>query len=139
MASGFTARSLQLVRTSEIAKSHGGRRGGEHAVFYLPRLTSGRRPSSAAGALGRDQGDRPSQALVGHNVGAAQVLEPPQHVVVPPGREGEAGPVVIPLSVIDYLAGRQPPEHATLEEVLLPAETGAGHLRAGPDGRFGIA
>ena len=43
--------------------------------------------------------------------GAAQVLEPAQHVVVPPRRKGEARPTgaALPIS-LDYLAGRPPPE-----------------------------
>jgi hypothetical protein len=38
---------------------------------------------------------------------------------VPAGREGEEGPVRI-----HHFTGRQAPEHATLEEVLLPPEAG---------------
>src|SRR5437899_1096556 len=49
------------------------------------------RPPAVAVALRRDQLDRLGHALVGRNASAAQVLQPPQRIVVPPRREGEAG------------------------------------------------
>src|SRR5262249_48785911 len=71
------------------------------------------------------------------DAGAAQVVEAPQHVVVPPRREGETRPRGAPLAIsLDHLAGRPPAEESAFEEVLLPAKTGLGHLRAVPDGPF---
>src|SRR3989442_3498989 len=56
---------------------------------------------------------------------------------MPPRREGEARPRGVLLAIsLDHLACRPPAEEAALEEVLLPAETGPGHLRAGPDSPF---
>ena len=91
-------------------------------------FSSGHRPSVA---LRLDQLDRLGHALVGRDAGSAQVLESPQHVVVPPGREGEARP-----GGVDDLTGRPPPEETALEEVLLPAEAGLRHLRPAPAGQF---
>src|SRR5437870_8593712 len=80
------------------------------------------RPPAVAIALRRDQKRRFGHALVGRDAGAAQVVQPPQHVVVPPGREGEPGPRGAALAVpLDRLAGRPPSEEAALEEGLLPA------------------
>ena len=90
------------------------------------------RPPAVAVALRLDQLDRLGHALVRRDAGSAQVLESPQHVVVPPGREGEARPGGV---MID-LTGRPPPEEAALEQVLLPAEAGLRHLGAAPAGQF---
>src|SRR5207302_11060587 len=61
--------------------------------------------------------------------------EPPQHIIVPPRREGEAHPRGVALAIsLDHFAGRPPPEEPALEEVLLSAETGRGHDR-GPFAR----
>ena len=71
------------------------------------------RPAAVAVALRCDQVDRLGHALVGRDAGAAQVFEPPQHVVVPPRREGEARPGGAALAVaLDPLAGRPPAEEA---------------------------
>lgn len=88
-------------------------------------------PPAVAIALRGDQLDRLGHALVGRHAGAAQVIEAAQHVVVPPRREGKAGP-----GVVDDLAGRPPAEEAALEEVLLAAEPRGGCLQTGPDGSF---
>ena len=99
------------------------------------RVSSGHRPSPSR--LDATSVDRLGHALVGRDAGAAQVLQPAQHVVVPPGREGEARPRGAALAIsLDHLAGRPPAEEPALEEVLLPAQTGLGHLRAAPDGPF---
>src|SRR5206468_6583415 len=51
--------------------------------------------------------------------------------------EGESAPGAAALAIsLDHLAGRPPAEEAALEEVLLPAEPGLGHLRTAPDGPF---
>src|SRR5262249_52462544 len=68
--------------------------------------------------------------FVGRDASAAQVLEPPKHVVVPPRREGEACPGAVALAIsLDHLASRPPTQEPALEEVLLPTETGLGHRR----------
>src|SRR5258706_11184457 len=85
-------------------------------------------PPAVAVALRRDHLDRLGQALVGRDAGAAQVVQPPQHVVVPPGREGEAGPRGAALAIpLDHLAGRAPAEEAALEEGPPPPDPGRGH------------
>src|SRR5579859_2591430 len=81
------------------------------------------RPAPVAVALRRDQLDCFGHAFVGRDAGAAQVVEPAQHVVVPPRREGEARPRGAALAIArDYLAGRTPPEEPSLEEILLAAD-----------------
>ena len=88
------------------------------------------RPPAVGIALGRDQLDRLGHPLVGRDAGAAQVLQPPQHVVVPPRREGETGERCAGFAASgNDLTGRSPAEETALEEVLLPAETGLGDLR----------
>ena len=80
------------------------------------------RPPPVAVALRLDQRDRLGHALVRRDAALAQVLESPQHVVVPPRREGEARKHGAALAIaLDHLAGRLPAEEAALEEVLLPA------------------
>src|SRR5260221_8335303 len=111
------------------------------ALVRLDRHPAGvldlERPPAVAIALRRDQKGRLGHALVGRDAGAAQVVQPPQHVVVPPRREGEAGPCGAALAIsLDHLARRPPAEEAALEEVLLPAEPGRGHVRTAPDGPF---
>src|SRR6267143_6211325 len=117
------------------------------ALVNLDRHRAGvpglERPPAIAFALGRDQLNRLGDALVGCYAGAAQVLESPQHVVVPPRREGETRPLGVgrtsrPRTRSNHLAGRPPAEEAPLEEILLPAETGLGHLRAAPAGSFDL-
>src|SRR5439155_7035285 len=113
------------------------------ALVRLDRHPAGvpglERPPAVGVALRRDQLDRLGHALVGRDAGAAQVLQPPQHVVVPPRREREAGPGGPALAIsLDDLARRPPAEEAALEEVLLPAEPGLGHLWNAPDGPFAL-
>src|SRR5579885_1873320 len=91
----------------------------------VPRLEQ---PPAVLVALGCDQLDRLGHSFVGGDASAAQVLEPPEHIVVPPGREGKARPRGAALAISrDQLASRPPTEEAALEEVLLPAETSRGH------------
>src|SRR5690606_18733637 len=62
------------------------------------------------------------------DTGAAQILEPAQHVVVPPRREGEVRPrgperrirPQLPV-VLDRLTRRSPPEQTALQQELLAA------------------
>ena len=89
-------------------------------------------PATVRIALGLDQVDRLGHPLVRNSAGRAQVVETSEHVVVPIGRVGELRPGrgAIGLAVlVDHLTGRQPPKHAPLEEVLLAAESGRGHVR----------
>src|SRR5947209_5432479 len=97
------------------------------ALVQLDRHLAGvldlERPPALAVALGGDQIYGLGHAVVGRDAGAAQVFEAAQHVVVPPGGEGEAGPRGAALQIaLDHLAGGPPAEEAALEEVFLPAE-----------------
>jgi len=74
------------------------------------------RPPSVAVALGFDQLNLLSHAIVRRGADLAQVLKIPQHIVVPPRWEGESDP-----GRINHLTSCQPPEEAALEKVLLPA------------------
>ena len=95
------------------------------------------RPPAVAVALRRDQLDWLGHALVRRDAGFAQVLESPQHVVVPPCRESETGPRGAALAIsLDHFAARPPPKESALEEVLMPAEPGIRHLGAVPAGQF---
>src|SRR5262249_20839638 len=77
--------------------------------------------------------DRLGDPFVGRDAGAAHVLKPAQHVVVPPRREGQARPRGVALAIpLDHLARRTPPEEPALEEVLLPVDPGRGDLRPAP-------
>src|SRR5258706_14477998 len=85
------------------------------ALVRLDRHPAGvldlERPAAVAVALRRDHLDRLGHALVGGDAGAAQVVQPSQHVVVPPGREGKAAPRGAALAIsLDHLAGRAPAE-----------------------------
>jgi hypothetical protein len=66
------------------------------ALVYLDRHHTGipgfEQPPAGVVALRRDQVDCLGYSLVGRDTGAAQVLEPQQHVIVPPRRERKAGP-----------------------------------------------
>src|SRR5439155_3480167 len=88
-------------------------------------------PAPVCAALRRDQLDRIGHSLVGRNAGAAQVIEAPQQVVVPPCRESKADPRGTALAVLlNHLAGQKPPGQAALEKILLPAETGGRDVPA---------
>src|SRR5208337_963632 len=67
-----------------------------HSLIQLDRHLAGildlERPAARLVALGDYQVDRLTYSRFGRDPRAAQVFESPQHVVVPPGREGEAGP-----------------------------------------------
>ena len=86
--------------------------------------------SQPSGVVGVEPIERPAAVLVapllhqvrrlgdprvGIDAGAAQVVEPAQHVVVPDDRKREARP-----AGIDHLAGGQRPQHAALEQVVVP-------------------
>src|SRR5207244_1964336 len=102
--------------------------------WHLTGVLDFERPPTIAIALGHDQVNRLGHALLGYDVGATQVLKPPQHVVVPPGRKGEAGPRGTALAIsLDHFAGGPPTEEAALEEILLPTQTGRSHFRAAPE------
>src|SRR5262249_48075912 len=80
--------------------------------------------------LPRDELDGLGDAGIGGDVGAAQVVQAPEDVVVPARRVGELRPFRA-----DDLSRRAPAEHAPLEEVLLAAtarfgDGGHGALRA---------
>src|SRR5262245_44929587 len=95
------------------------------------------RPPAVAVALCLDECDRFGHALVWGGIGSAQVLQSPQHVVVPPRRKSEAGPCSVVLAIaLDHLAGGPSPEQATLKEILLPAEAGLRHIDAAPASQF---
>src|SRR5207237_8448310 len=80
-------------------------------------------------ALGLDERDCFSHALVRSGTGFAQVVESPQHIIVPPGREGKARKVCIALAIpINHLASRKSMEETALEEILLSAEAGLLYL-----------
>src|SRR5260221_9065754 len=111
------------------------------ALVRLDRHPAGvldlERPPAGAVALRPDHLDRLGHALVGRDAGAAQVVQPPQHVVVPPRREGEAGPCGAALAIsLDHLARRPPAGQAALEAVLLPPEPGRGPARTAPHRPF---
>src|SRR5262245_4530359 len=89
------------------------------------------RPPAGAVALRLAQLDTCIHACVRRGAGLAKVLESPQHVVMPPGWEGEASP-----GGIDDFTSRPPTEEAALEKVLLPAEAGLRHLGRAPTGQF---
>jgi hypothetical protein len=100
---------------------------------HLPWVPGLERPPTVGVALGLDQIDRLGHAVVGRDAGVTQMLEPPQHVVVPPRRERETGPGgAASLAISDHLAGRPATEEAALEEVIVPAPTRLGHARAAP-------
>ena len=67
-------------------------------------------------------------ALVGLDLGVAQVVESAQDVVMPPGRERGLEPVGV-----DHLAGRLPPEQAAFQQVRLPAIAGLPYPRRASD------
>ncbi len=91
------------------------------------RVSSAHRPSSSR--LDATHVDRLGHPLVGRDAGAPQVLQPAQHVVVPPRREGQAGPVgAVRAITLDHLAGGPPSEESAREKVLLPAQTRVGDL-----------
>src|SRR6185369_10000966 len=72
------------------------------------------RPPSVAVAFRRHQVDRLGHTIVRLGTGPAQVLEPAEHVVMPPRREGEACPCGAALSIpLDRLAGRSPAPEAS--------------------------
>jgi hypothetical protein len=69
--------------------------------------------------------------------GAAQVIEPPEHVVVPPRRKGKARPRGAALVIsLNHFAGRSSAEEAAFEEILLAPYTSRGHLRVVSDAEF---
>jgi hypothetical protein len=73
-------------------------------------------PATVGAPLRLDQIDRLGHARVGGDPGLAQMIEPPEHVVVPPDREGEPGPDrAARLPILDHRAGRLPAKEATLE------------------------
>src|SRR5207244_3494848 len=61
--------------------------------------------------------------LIGPNTSAAQVVETPQHVVAVGRRKLEARP-----GSVNYFAGPQRPEHASLEKIVLRPGPCLGHL-----------
>src|SRR5262245_37219702 len=79
------------------------------ALVHLDRHPAGvlrlERPSAAGVALRHDQIDGFGHAGVWPDPSAAEVLEAPQHVVVPPRRKSEAGPHRVALAISrDHLA-----------------------------------
>src|SRR5260370_23404388 len=105
---------------------------GHHAG--IPSL---QRPQPIAVVLRCDQLDSLGHPFIVRNAGAAQVLESPQHVVVPPRRKRETRPLGAALAIsLDYLAGRPAAEKAALEKILLPAETGFDNLLSAPGRAF---
>src|SRR5437870_2846314 len=90
------------------------------------------RPSPVLVALLRHQIDRLGDALVWREARSAQVVEPPQDVVVPArgkrtlGPRG--GPPEFPIEV-DNLSSRSRSEQAALEEIFLSAKASAGNVR----------
>src|SRR5262245_4527290 len=69
------------------------------ACFHLEvdpiRVNAIERPSPVLVTSLLHQLDRLGEALVGFGTGAPQVVEPPQHVIVPGGRKREARPAAI--------------------------------------------
>ena len=94
----------------------------------LARVDVLERPAAVGIAIVLDDSDRLGHALVGPDLGVAQVVEPAQDVVVPPGREREPQPVGV-----DHLAGRLPTEQPALEHVLLAALAGLPDLGRAAD------
>src|SRR5689334_1893823 len=67
--------------------------------------------------------DRFSHAFIVRNAGAAQILECPQYVVVPPGWERDMCPRTARLAIgLDWLGSRRAAEEAALEEIFIAAE-----------------
>ena len=60
--------------------------------------------------------------------GGVQVVEPSQHVIVPQRRKGETRP-----RWVDDVAGRQPPEQPTFEEIFLAASARVRRGRVGAE------
>jgi len=74
------------------------------------------RPAAVVATPLLEEVERLVASLVVHGAGAAQVVESPQHVVVPAGWEGEQRP-----EGIADLSGGPAAEQTTLEEVGTPA------------------
>src|SRR2546427_3428618 len=90
------------------------------------------RPSPVLVALLRHQIDRLGDALVWREARFAQVVEPPQDVVVPASGKRtlrpRGGPPEFPIEV-DNLSSRSRSEQAALEEIFLSAKASAGDVR----------
>src|SRR6476646_6492056 len=80
-------------------------------------------PGAVVLSLAADELDRLTEARV-PDVGEAEVLQRPQDVVVPPGRERELQP-----GLDRHLSRGPAAEQRPFEQVLLPAATGSAHLR----------
>src|SRR5262249_40203724 len=63
--------------------------------------------------------DGPLDSPIGRHASRAQVIEGAEYVVVPERRKRKLRPRLIGLAVFDHLAGRQPSEQTTIEEILL--------------------
>jgi hypothetical protein len=90
------------------------------------------RPSPVLVTLVRHQVDRLGDARVWRGPRSAQVVEPPQNVVVPArGKRTlrpRRGPLELPIDG-DNLSGRSRSEQAALEEIFLSAKASAGDVR----------
>jgi len=80
------------------------------------------RPSPVLMAPRFDDSDRFGGPFVGFDTGASQIVEASQDIVVPHGWKRKARP-----AAIDDLAGRQPPEHATLQQIFLRFQARVGN------------
>jgi hypothetical protein len=87
-----------------------------HPDVGFTRVDVPERPPAVGIPIALDDPDRLGDALVGLDVGVAQVLESAQDVVVIPVREREAEP-----AAVDHLAGRLAAEQTAFQHVFRAA------------------
>src|SRR6516162_8340011 len=72
-----------------------------------------------------------TNAAIGFDSRISKIVEAPQDVVVPEGREREAEP-----AFVDDFAASQRAEHTALEQIVFASLTGLGNGRRSPDCSF---
>src|SRR5262249_13759647 len=90
-------------------------------------------PASVVLAALEHDCDRLLDSSIRLHGGCPQVVKRAEDVVVPQGRKRELRPALMPLSVFDHLASRQPSEQTALEEILLRALPSVCHCRRGTE------
>ena len=106
---------LGLPSPSSISKCTSPSATGTSGYIGPCRFSSSHRPVVVALAL--DDADRLGGTCVRIHAGSPKVVKPPEDVVIEVVRERESGE-----GRINHLTGRQPPQHAAFEEVLLATE-----------------
>src|SRR5262245_60045779 len=80
-------------------------------------------PSTIRTLLANNEIDCLTHTFIGTSARFAQIVQRPQHVVVPAGRKREFSPVEIALAVtLDHCSCRERPEQLSLQQILLAAE-----------------